>query len=647
MKGKLKKLLLFTTIMVLLVGVATASEVFTDADTPSSDTHAVVEKAVQEKPTVSPGDTDTVENIKQESDTNLIKNIEKTTGNNLKKDTTVDSWTTLNSTITDATQDTTITLTKKTYTVTGRIDFNKAITITIDGNGSTIDGNQKQIFWIDSKSSVILKNITIINAENNNGYGGAIDNGGILTIINSTLKNNTARYGGAINNNNGNITIIDSNLNNNTATGESSGLGGAIVNNGTGSNLTILNSNLTQNKATGQNIGVGGAIYNSGTLNITQSNLNNNTAIGQQNSGYGGAIYNEGGTLTITQSNLTQNTGTGQQEGVGGAIYNAYCGNLTITQSNLTQNTATGQERNGVGGAIYNIDRGTLTITQSNFTQNKATGQDGYGGAIWNQGRINSTNSIFDLNTPVNYKINDEKHIQLENTDYYIPGEATYAIYLDNNEECVYTGPLNGYTVPKNHIIRLVVNGNDRNVFGNNTFILCSYDKVVTCYQELVEAVMYSLEIQQEEYSIYLYPGDYNATFSMLFAGYSRKLFINGNGLTLDGKNTYHFMDVGTGSTLELYNITITNYTRGIIGAINNYGTLTITQSNITQNNVDKGTIYNYGGTVNITGSNINYNNAFRGSAIFNNGGNVNIMDSTLAYNTAYEGGAIYNEVVL
>ena len=80
MKGKLKKLLLFTTIMVLLVGVATASEVFTDADTPSSDTHAVVEKAVQEKPTVSPGDTDTVENIKQESDTNLIKKHRKNHG---------------------------------------------------------------------------------------------------------------------------------------------------------------------------------------------------------------------------------------------------------------------------------------------------------------------------------------------------------------------------------------------------------------------------------------------------------------------------------------------------------------------------------------------------------------------------------------
>ncbi|AWX32245.1 hypothetical protein [Methanosphaera sp. BMS] len=77
--------------MVLLVGVATASEVFTDADTPSSDTHAMVEKAVQEKPTVSPGDTDTVENIKQKTETNQTKNIEKTTSNNLKKDTTVDS----------------------------------------------------------------------------------------------------------------------------------------------------------------------------------------------------------------------------------------------------------------------------------------------------------------------------------------------------------------------------------------------------------------------------------------------------------------------------------------------------------------------------------------------------------------------------
>ncbi|AWX32049.1 S-layer family protein [Methanosphaera sp. BMS] len=395
---KIKEVLLFVIVLVLLVGVATANEVSTEADTPTSDTPLILEKAVQEKSTVSPSDTNTVENIKQKTNTNqtkTTKNIQKNT-NNLKKDTTVDSWTTLNSTITDATEDTTITLTGETYTANGTITFNQAITITIDGNGQTIDGNQTQVFYINSGSSVILKNITIINAKNTGGYGGAIDNGGNLTIINSTLKNNTAQYGGAINNNNGNITIIDSNLNNNTATGQTNGRGGAIYNN-EGGNLTITQSNLTQNKATGQRYEYGGAIYNTGTINITQSNLTQNTATGQgQNGdgyGVGGAIYNNGGTINITQSNLTQNNATGQY-GVGGAIYNTGSGTFNINNTNLNNNTATGQ-KDGQGGAIYNYYGGNLTITQSNLNNNTASSD---GGAIENNGLLTIIHSILENN---------------------------------------------------------------------------------------------------------------------------------------------------------------------------------------------------------------------------------------------------------
>ena len=374
MKGK-SIILLLVTLLILVVGAVNAADINNDginADIPdsiSTDAPIVNEVAVQEKQSVSIEDTNTVEKInkKQESDTNLIKNM-----NNLKKDTTVSSWEDLESEINSATQDTNITLDEGTYTVTGRIDFNKPITITIDGNGQSIDGNQTQVFYINSGSSVILKNITIKNAENTGGNGGAIYNSGNLTIINSTLKNNTA-------------------------TGQNgNGYGGAIYNGGT---LTITQSNLTQNTATGQQYdGYGGAIYNtrSGNLNITQSNLTQNKATGQGQDGFGGAIYN-GGTLTITQSNITHNNATGQNgNGLGGAIYNN--GNINITQSNLTHNTATGQE-NGVGGAIYNT--GTLNITQSNLTQNKATGQGqgGYGGAIHNNyGNLSINNSILEYN---------------------------------------------------------------------------------------------------------------------------------------------------------------------------------------------------------------------------------------------------------
>ena len=225
MKGK-SIILLLVTLLILLVGAANAADTNTDgintdiSDSISTDAPVVNEVAVQEKQSVYIEDPNTVEKInkKQESDTNLIK-----TRNNLKKDTAVSSWETLESEINSATEDTTITLNKGTYTVTSRIDFNKPITITIDGNGSTIDGSQTQVFYINRSSSVILKNITIKNAESNGEHGGAIDNNGNLTIINSTLKNNTATgengYGGAIYNN-GTLTITDSNFKENTATGQ-------------------------------------------------------------------------------------------------------------------------------------------------------------------------------------------------------------------------------------------------------------------------------------------------------------------------------------------------------------------------------------------------------------------------------------------
>ena len=336
---KLKAALLFITILVLLMGVATANDLTADTtstDTPTSDTPIVLEKAVQEKPTVSPSDTNTVEKINKKQETKptsqitTTKNIQKNT-NNLKKDTTVDSWIELNSIITDATQDMNITLYEGTYTAEGTITFNQPITITIDGKGQSIDGNQNHVFEIKQGSSVILKNITIKNSKND-GWWGAILNSGNLIINNSTLINNT-------------VTTTESTSGNG---------GGAIYNYG---KLTITDSTLENNQATGYT--EGGAIFNMGTLTITQSNLNNNTATGQY-VGVGGAILNAG-TLNITESNLTQNKATGQRYGQGGAIYNL--DGLNINNSILEYNNAT------QGGAIYN-NNGEADIESNYFIAN-------------------------------------------------------------------------------------------------------------------------------------------------------------------------------------------------------------------------------------------------------------------------------------
>ena len=623
MKGK-SIILLLVTLLILLVGAANAADTNTDgintdiSDSISTDAPVVNEVAVQEKQSVYIEDPNTVEKInkKQESDTNLIK-----TRNNLKKDTAVSSWETLESEINSATEDTTITLNKGTYTVTSRIDFNKPITITIDGNGSTIDGSQTQVFYINRSSSVILKNITIKNAESNGEHGGAIDNNGNLTIINSTLKNNTATgengYGGAIYNN-GTLTITDSNFKENTATGQGeygSGIGGAIYNNG--STLNITQSNLTQNTATGQGeygSGIGGAIYNIGRLNIIQSNLTQNTATGQKD-GEGGAIYNFGSTLKINNTNLTQNKATGQTNGYGGAIYNSW-GTLNINNTNLTQNNATGQGQNGngYGGAIHNND-GTTTIS----------------------------NTLFYNNTPANFIIKQDNHIELTTDDNYISVE-NFTIIVDDTVKGtgIGTDDFNNFIVPMGDNIKLIFNGSN-NI--NNTYILRSNTRTVSDYPSLIAAIEKTND-NYNKFIINLQPGgDYNATDNILYDSFTTDITINGNGQILNGQNTYQFIQIAREHNLTLKNITITNYTAENGGAIYNNGTLSIINSTLTQNNATGqeyegygGAIYNNWGTLIITGSNLTHNKATReilngyGGAIYNEGG-TNTISNTLFYN--------------
>jgi len=119
-----------------------------------------------------------------------------------------------------------------------------------------------------------------------NGYGGAIYNcpGSIATIYRSTIRNNSAEVGGAICNGGG-LTISRSTFNGNTALKTRGG--GAIFNYGT---LHVKNSTFSGNTASA---GVGGAIHNGELVGITGgAQLDNNTFSGNS-AARGGAIFNK------------------------------------------------------------------------------------------------------------------------------------------------------------------------------------------------------------------------------------------------------------------------------------------------------------------------------------------------------------------
>ena len=128
-------------------------------------------------------------------------------------------------------------------------------------------------------NNITLKNITLKNgfAEK---YGGAIENTGKLTIINSKFNDNISNgSGGAIYNEDTLIItkcMFDRNITRNEA--------GAIESRGESTKLSINNSSFNYNKA-GAN---GGAIFNwKGDLIINNSQLKHNKSI----NGKGGAIY--------------------------------------------------------------------------------------------------------------------------------------------------------------------------------------------------------------------------------------------------------------------------------------------------------------------------------------------------------------------
>jgi hypothetical protein len=150
--------------------------------------------------------------------------------------------------------------------------------------------------------------------------------------------------------------------------GALNGQGGAIWNGGT---LTLSACNLSSNDSSAQ----GGAVWNGGTLTLSACTLSSNSCDGAAPVAFGGAVYNAG-TLTVSNSTLSGNS-VGirsfdlNEDGDGGAIYNA--GTMTVSSSTLNNNTAyqdlgTG----GYGGGIFNADRASATVTGSALSGNVA-----------------------------------------------------------------------------------------------------------------------------------------------------------------------------------------------------------------------------------------------------------------------------------
>jgi len=252
-------------------------------------------------------------------------------------------------------------------------------TITINGNGATIRrspalftdpddpcsgaGLEFRIFELDTGAELILNDLTLRNGCAPDGgaiFSSADDS--VITITQGVITNNSAIEGGGI------ITLGDLNLTetqvteNSALTSSAGGIG--II--GNICTLNITDSNISNNEAGS----AGGILVQGATANITGTTISNNTVIAQ-----GAGMTNSMGDVTITGSTISNNTVT-DSDGTGGGIFNTG-GPLNVDHSVISENKA-----NAGGAGIANVGSTMITITYSVISDNMAN--SGPGGGISN-----------------------------------------------------------------------------------------------------------------------------------------------------------------------------------------------------------------------------------------------------------------------
>ncbi|MBE6499311.1 MAG: hypothetical protein E7Z80_02010, partial [Methanobrevibacter thaueri] len=531
-------------------------------------------------------------------------------------------------------------------TINGSILNNK--TLTIDGNGHTINGKGIKIFNNINNANVIIKNLNIVNGYSDNG--GAIYNKGNLTLLNCNISYNTASgNGGAIFNEN-RITIINSTFTNNSASNTDM-FGGVIYNSG---NLTIGGSLFKNNYANGY----GGVIYNDNYVKIFNSNFTSNSALKD-----GGAIANPG--VMVIEDSLFENNAVTRYNG--GVIHTK--GTMSINNTVFRKNNAKDK-----GGALYNENE--LTVSYSKFFDNAAYS----GKAIYTTKTRNVTiennrfinNNVYGItlsstnvfsNTPV-FEIKGIFY----NNQQYIKIIVTETANLDN-----FNGDVDVNINGENYVVSLI-NGSGSNIISNissfgwyNATVSFNGSEMFlqstsTCEflitvsfsnlnEEIIENInnhFYEIMLNED----YNYIPNFDSINGIVIDGNllnGNTLIIDGNNHILNGNGSARIFNIINNANVIIKNLNIVNGYSDNGGAIYNNGNLTLLNCNITNNIVSNngGAIFNENMMV-IINSSFTNNSAVNGNklggAIYNIG-NLTIAGSLFKNNyvNGY-GGVIYND---
>jgi CSLREA domain-containing protein len=243
-----------------------------------------------------------------------------------------------------------------TFSVTGTITLGSTLPMITD-SGLTITGpnpassaavtisgnNAVQIMSVGGRFGTLSLNyLTLLDGNANNG--GAIGNGGMLTITDCTFSGNQAIFGGAIDNGAASLTIIGSTFSaNSVKTGDGQNpAGGAIYNDQT-SSTTITNSTFSNNLAQSSGgVAFGGAIENLSfsSLNLINVTFSGNRATGG-NENLGGAIDDSSGEVIFQGTILADSSPANCRKAPSGAEFVDDGYNIADDKSNSCELTGT------------------------------------------------------------------------------------------------------------------------------------------------------------------------------------------------------------------------------------------------------------------------------------------------------------------
>ncbi|MCK6578929.1 MAG: hypothetical protein L6Q98_12565 [Anaerolineae bacterium] len=480
--------------------------------------------------------------------------------------------------------------------------------LTINGNGATIERSfaggtpDFRIFYLNGGSNLALNRVRLTNGRSPGSSGGGIYNdGGALTLTESTVDANTASNGAGIFNAGGSTTILlSSTVSNNVATN----YGGGVVN--SSATLHVINSTISGNSATGTgSSGGGGAIDSFGAsadLSIRNSTITNNTAVAP-NAARSGVWYEDGG--AYIDNNIISGNSGGNNCKIDGAGWSPFDSIEDGTTCGFNNNA------NPLLGPLANNGGPTLTHTLLP------------GSPAINKGYNDSSDDQFGAPLAFDQRGSGFPRILDGTVDLgAYESSCSFAFPVTIAASDV-TGLINAVTCanlsPANDVINLT----------NSTYTLTA----------------------SSAFEIGLPP--------IVTAATAGTLTINGDGATITrssagGTPDFKFFEVTTGANLTLNRVTLTNGRAQVGGAIFSDGTLTITNSTIRDSwALAGGAISQTGGATTILmNSLIASNQAERyGGAFDMSSGTMFIINSTISGNAVtgidagYGGGAmdLYN----